>query len=105
MLAVTMITPLDSLDTKPGNRSRKPLHRTKTFDGSFTSSSTFGRIDKDSSSNDVNGVNGVSPTQQPLKTCKVRSAGALEFGLGADLDVLATRVPCALLEGLVVTNL
>lgn len=62
MLAV-MITPLDSLEAKPAGRSRKPLHRTRTLDGSFPSSS-FGRLDKDSSNNQ-NGT-----TQQNLKTCK-----------------------------------
>lgn len=68
MLAV-MISPLDSLEVKPANRSRKPLHRTRTLDGSFPNSS-FGRIDKDSSVNNLNGVNGASTAQQPHKAHK-----------------------------------
>ena len=69
MLAV-MITPLDSLEAMPANRSRKSLHRTRTLDGSYPNSS-FGRLDKDSSVNNQNGVNGTTTgKQQGLKTCK-----------------------------------
>lgn len=39
-----MISPLDSLETKPSSRARMPLHRTMTLDAKIPNSS-FGRLD------------------------------------------------------------
>lgn len=56
---------LDSLEVRTASgRSRKPLHRTRTLDGSYPTSSGFGRLDKDSSENECNGINGINNTQQ-----------------------------------------
>lgn len=62
---------LDSLEVRTASgRSRKPLHRTRTLDGSYPTSSSFGRLDKDNSDNESNGLNGVNNTQQPSHTRK-----------------------------------
>ena len=59
-----MISPLDSLEVKASQRSRKPLCRTRTLDGSFPSSN-FGRLDRDNSVNNLNAGSASETQQQP----------------------------------------
>ena len=81
-----MISPLDSIGDKPSIKSRAPLSRTRTLDGSFPSS--FGRLDLNESSGQVNGK---SETPHKVKTLKHVRFAEVNENLYHTFDPIITK--------------